>query len=137
MGWLAKQIEKADQDPAAREPDAPMRLEDLEEGEIPAQEEQSQSTLIAEAPDARGVRGASGVRAGEVLTEALPRDGDDVSLEVGDQDQEYERMATYVPMDAEDEDIALLQPIMNLVIEGVREGIMAHDVEILKLIRKL
>ena len=46
--WLARQFEKADQDPTARETDAPIRFEDLEEVEIPVQDEQSQSTPITE-----------------------------------------------------------------------------------------
>ena len=46
-------------------------------------------------------------------------------------------MATYVPTDAEDEDVALLQPIMILATEDVQEAIIAHDLEIFKLIREL
>ena len=42
--WLARQVEKADEDPAARDKDAPIRFEDLEDVEIPVQEAQSQST---------------------------------------------------------------------------------------------
>ena len=78
--WLAKQIDKADQDPTAREPDVQMRFEDLEEAEIPVQEEQSQSIPITEAPVVRGVRGVIGIRADEVLTETPPRDTDDFYL---------------------------------------------------------
>ena len=120
--WLGKQVERADHDPTAREPDVPMRFEDLEEAEIPVQEEQSQSIPITQAPGARGVRGVIGIRADEVLTETPPRDADDVSLEADDRDQEYEIIANYAPTDAEDEEITLLQPIMNLAIEGVIEA---------------
>ena len=138
--WLARQVEKADQDPTAREDDAPMRFEDFEEIEIPVQEEQSQSTPIPEASVARGVRGVIEIRADEVLTETPPRDTDEASAEAGEDD----RMANYEATDAEshcptdsDEDIGLLQPIMSLVAEDVREAIMAHDVEICKLVREL
>ena len=93
------------------------------------QEEQSQSTPIPEASVSRGVNRPHGRnngdsyhrfgpprgRADEVLTEMPPRDADEVFLEAG----EDETMASYEPTDAEDE-IALLQPIMNLVTEYVR-----------------
>ena len=62
------------------ETNAPIRFEDLEDGEMPVQEEQSPSIPIAEAPDDLGVRGAIGVRADTVLTETPPGHVDDVSL---------------------------------------------------------
>ena len=89
-----------------------MRFEDLEEVEIPLQEEQSQSTPIPEASGARGVNRPHGRnngdsyhrsglprgRAAEVLTETPPRDADEVSLEAG----EDEIIANYEPTDTED-----------------------------------
>ena len=96
----------------AREIDAPMRFEDLEEVEILAQEEQSQSTPIPKASDARGVNRPHGRnngdsyyrfgpprgRADEALTETPPQDADEVSLEAG----EDERIAKYETTDTED-----------------------------------
>ena len=130
--WPARQVERADQDPIARETDAPMRFEDLEEVEIPAQEEQSQSTPIPKASDARGVNRPHGRnngdsyhrfgpprgRADEALTETPPRDADEVCLEAG----EDERMANYEPTDTEDEEIALLQLIMNFCNRRCQRG---------------
>jgi hypothetical protein len=75
-----------------------------------------------------------------VLTEAAPRDTDEASAEAGDDDN----MANYEATDADshcptdsDEDIGMLQPIMSLVTEDVREAIRAHNEEICKLIREL
>ena len=89
-----------------------MRFEDLDEVELPVQEEQSQSTPIPEASDAGNVNRPHGRnngdsyhsfgpprgRADEALTETPPRDADEVSLEAG----EDERIAKYEPTDTED-----------------------------------
>ena len=70
-----------------------------------------------------------------------PRDADEVSLEAGEDERiaKYEPTDTedHCPTDTEDEEIVLLQPIMNLVTEDVRGAIMAHDVEICRLVREL
>ena len=85
--------------------------------------------------------GASAESLESALTRCLPKRTHEMpmtsSLQASNRDQEDERIANYAPTDAEDEEITLLQPIMNLVTEDVREAIMADDVEIFKLVREL
>ena len=131
--WLAKQVQEAVERPREDAREVPQQFEPLDRptgrGQAQAQTQVGSQVGSPVAGDPNGREDAHSQDGMEDVAETPVAEDDDMEL------PEY--LPTSPEPDRMEEDEAMLQPLMAVVTEDVKEAIKDHDAEILKLVKEL